>query len=80
MLVGIQTFNFICKGPTTRFPFGIEKLKNMVVLIPAGLFVYFGAKISMEAVTKFIHYSHLEHDMDISPVSLGVFLFNISNI
>lgn len=55
-----------------RFPFGIEKLKNMVVLIPAGLFVYFGVEISMEAVTKFIHYSHLEHDLDISPVSLGV--------
>jgi divalent metal cation (Fe/Co/Zn/Cd) transporter len=59
-------------GPSTRFPFGIEKLKNMVVLVPGGLFVFFGVEISMEAVTKFIHYSHLEHDMDVSPVSLAV--------
>lgn len=44
--------SYINFGPSIRFPYGIEKLKNMVVIIPAGLFFYFGIEISFEAIVK----------------------------
>lgn len=46
-------------GPNEKYPYGIEKLKNIVVLIPSILFVYLGSEILVESATSFID-SHEE--------------------
>jgi divalent metal cation (Fe/Co/Zn/Cd) transporter len=39
-------------SPSKKYPYGIEKVKNMVVLIPALLFLYFGFEIQYECIVK----------------------------
>lgn len=40
--------------PTKTYPYGLEKLKNLVVLVPSLLFFYFGGSILSENVMNLI--------------------------
>lgn len=44
-------------GPNEKYPYGIEKLKNIVVLLPSILFVFLGSEILVESLSRFFEHS-----------------------
>ncbi len=42
--------SFIRVDPSQKYPYGKEKMKNFVVLIPAFLFFYFGSETIYHAI------------------------------
>lgn len=66
-------YNIYSEGPTRRYPYGIEKVTNMIVLIPAVLFLYFGLEIQYEACHQIYSGLSMMSDPHDSPTALIVF-------
>ena len=49
----------------------MEKLKNMVVIIPAALFIYFGGETVFESFMTILYHPGFSQAEE-SPISLGV--------
>ena len=47
--------SFINLNPSRRYPYGLEKIKNVVVMIPAVLFFVFGLETIMSAFHEIIY-------------------------
>jgi len=41
-------------GPSEKYPYGIEKLKNIAVLIPSTLFIFLGLELIVETALSFL--------------------------
>ena len=64
-------------GPNKQFPYGIEKVKHLVALIPSTLFLYFGLSISYESLLNIYNYAHYVGESPNNAWGLGVYyLFN----
>ncbi|EAR84377.3 cation efflux family protein (macronuclear) [Tetrahymena thermophila SB210] len=57
--VALFCMNYIKMGPNEKYPYGIEKLKNVAVLIPSMLFVYFGTEMLVECAAAFVDSSEV---------------------
>lgn len=66
-------------GPNKRFPYGIEKVKHMIAIIPSTLFFYFGSTITYESIVNFYNYNDFVGEIHGSSWGLGVLLFYIIN-
>lgn len=69
ILYATNNINF---GPSKRFPYGIEKLKHLVALIPSSLFLYFGLTISYEAFHNIYNFGHYTGELPDSTWGLAV--------
>jgi hypothetical protein len=54
----------------------MEKLKNMVVIIPAALFIFFGGETIFESLMTVLYHTSFTQSEE-SPISLGVKFYSI---
>ncbi|CAD8088241.1 unnamed protein product [Paramecium primaurelia] len=69
--------NYINYGPNKQFPYGIEKVKHLVALIPSALFLYFGASISYESFLNIYNYGHYVGEIHGNAWGLALYLLSI---
>jgi len=57
-------------APTSKYPYGLDKIKNATALVPAALFLYFGAETMYSSFIELMYEPTLlaeEHDYSMWP-------------
>jgi solute carrier family 30 (zinc transporter), member 9 len=67
-------------APSIKYPYGMEKIKNVVVIIPAALFLFFGGQILYENAINLLFYNTavIHHSGNESFVSTLLYLASIT--
>ena len=67
-------------APSIKYPYGMEKIKNVVVIIPAALFLFFGGQILYENANNILFYNTalIHHSGNESAVSTLLYIASIT--